>query len=204
MNISSVLSNLGVTTVETAAKTKVSQSAENSIQAEDSYTSKLTAIAAKYDPTNISLSDIPNLAKDLCDMGLVSTNVKIDLMSTAQAQESAMKLGLTIGGMNVKGDGTVNLLAFYDSERHQQPVEHGRQLAEDAYETLDDLASRLGNKDTASTATVFANLEGQQSLNMHAGISAYKSCIDQSTFDNQKIIDVFNAMTVSRNDTLSS
>jgi len=125
-------------------------------------------------------------------------------MSRAQLQESAMERGLTIGGMNVKGDGTVNLLAFYDSERHHQPVAFGRQLADDVYEALDDVASQLSSKDTVSTATTFANSGVQQSLNIHAGISAYKSSIDQSTFDTQKIYDVLKAMTVSHDDTISS
>ncbi len=204
MDISSMLSSIGVTTVEAGAKAIAGQSAENSIQPEDSYTSKLAAIGSKYDPTNIPLSEIPNLAKELYDRGLVTTNVKIELISIAQAQESAMERGLTIGGMHVKGDGTVNLLAFYDSERHHQPVAFGKQLADDAYEALDDVASQLNSKDTTSTSTAFANSGVQQSLNIRAGISAYKSGIDQSTFDGQKIIDVFKAMTVSRNDTTLS
>lgn len=204
MDISSMLSSIGVTTVEAGAKAIAGQSAENSIQPEDSYTSKLAAIASKYDPTNIPLSEIPNLAKELYDRGLVTTNVKIELISIAQAQESAMERGLTIGGMHVKGDGTVNLLAFYDSERHHQPVAYGRQLAEDSYDALDDVVSQVSSKDTASTAAAFANFKVQPSLNIQAGIAAYTSSIDQSTFDSQKIFDVFKAMTVSRNDSVAS
>ncbi len=204
MDISSMLSSIGVTTVEAGAKAIAGQSAENSIQPEDSYTSKLAAIGSKYDPTNIPLSEIPNLAKELYDRGLVTTNVKIELISIAQAQESAMERGLTIGGMHVKGDGTVNLLAFYDSERHHQPVAYGRQLAEDSYDALDDVVSQVSSKDTASTAAAFANFKVQPSLNIQAGIAAYTSSIDQSTFDSQKIFDVFKAMTVSRNDSVAS
>jgi len=70
MNITSAQSVAATALIESVNKSATAAQTSTQTNAEDSYTSDIAAIAAKYDPTNISLSEIPNLAKELYDKGL--------------------------------------------------------------------------------------------------------------------------------------
>ncbi len=171
--------------------------------AEDAYTSDIAAIAAKYDPTNIPLSQVADLGKALYNKGLISGFENSVLMGLSQRAELAMSQGLTIGGLNVRTDGTVNLLAFYDKLRSSQPNPLATQLATDTYNVLNDVALQEASTDAIPAVTSTTTV-AQAPVNISGALAAYTSSIDQSIFDTQKIFDVFKAMTASRNDTTAS
>jgi hypothetical protein len=200
---------MNVTSVQSPAITavvgKVNSPTTTSTQAtpaaiEDIYTSKIASIAAKYDPTNIPLSQIADLGKELYSKGLIPSDANSILMGLSQRQELAMSQGLSIGGLNVSNDGKVNLLAFYDSHRTSQPNANASKLAEDTYKALDAVALQAASFGTFPDAAPTTN-DTQDPLNLNSAITAYKSSIGQATHDNQKIYTVLQAMVESRNNT---
>lgn len=205
MNVSSV-QNISVTatigSVNNPATTTATQTSTPTT-VEDAYTSDIAAIAAKYDPTNIPLSQVADLGKELYNKGLISINESVLMMGLSQLEEDARSKGLHLGGLNVRTDGTVNLVAFYDKQRSSQPNPLATKLSSDIYNVLNDVAVQEAS--TSTTPAVTSTITGTQaSLNISGAISAYKSSIDQSTFDTQKIYDVLKAMTVSHDNTISS
>lgn len=203
MNITSAQSVAATALIESVNKSATAAQTSTQTNAEDSYTSDIAAIAAKYDPTNIPLSQVADLGKELYNKGLISSNENSIMMGLSQRAELAMSQGLTIGGLNVRTDGTVNLIAFYDELKSSQPNPLATKLASDTYNVLNDVAFQ-GASHGAIPAVTSATTGTQASLNISGAISAYKSGIDQSTFDSQKTLDILKAMTVSRNNTTSS
>lgn len=205
MNVSSAQNTSAsaiIGSVNNPAITNATQTSSPSAS-QDAYTSSIAEIAAKYDPTNIPLSQVADLGKELYNKGLISSAENSLMMGLSQLEEDARSKGLTLGGLNVRTDGTVNLVAFYDKQRSSQPNPLATKLASDTYNILNDVALQ-GASHGAPPAVTSTTTGTQASLNISGAISAYKSGIDQSTYDSQKIFDVLKAITLSRNGMTSS
>lgn len=193
MNVSPVLSTAGVVATGTASKAKTNQSAENAAPVTDSYSSTLSEIAAKYDPRHIALDDIPKLAKELHDNGLISGR-NASLMSTLpQLERWLEEEGLTLG-LQAGADGTVDLLRHFKDKLPYQRTEEATQRAEQAVDVLEALSGY--SQSASKSGNVSTNTGG--ALNVSGAISAYTAGIKTTTFDTQKVLDVLQALVAKK------
>jgi hypothetical protein len=152
----------------------------------DQYSSKLAAIATKYDPRHIQIDQIPDLGRELYKNGLISGVESMAMSALPVILQDAKKNGYNIG-MDANADGSVDLLTYEQ-----------RQLGS---------SKSFGNSGQAGERQQAVNvLEALSSLwkdrpNQHssaaAGLSAYQRNIENASIDTQRVLNVLEALSVS-------
>lgn len=148
MNISSVLSTLGVTSTGTASKSNTSQADEEITPTTDVYSSKIAKIAAKYDVTHISLDQVPELARELYNNGLVSGGGALGTMLGMPGIVNILSEdGQSLTGLNKGADGSVDLHGAIFA--YQSGIENS---ALDAQKVVNVLEALMSNRNSTSVS----------------------------------------------------
>lgn len=197
MNVSSVLSNLGVASTGTISGAKVAQVDEEITPTTDVYSSKIAKIAAKYDVTHISLDQIPELARELYNNGLVSGGGALGTMLGMPGIVNILaEDGQSLTGLSKGADGAVDLLGYWKNIASHQRSPEATEETKHATDILEALSSyrsaASGSSETTASTT-------QGATNLHGAISAYQSGIDNSALDAQKVVNVLEALMSNRN-----
>lgn len=160
---------------------------------DDTYESKLSEIASKYDPRHISLDDIPKLAKELYDNGLISNSDYSAMSSQAYFERSAEKDGLTIG-LAGGSDGTSDLVRVWKNNASYQPTAEATRSVAQTANILESLSFLPHNQ----SVSVNTNATPQSNIDIHGAISAYETGIENSTMDAQRVVDVLEALVAKK------
>jgi hypothetical protein len=176
----------------------VAESATTLTTTGDAYISKLAGIAAKYDPTHISLDQVPELGKDLYNSGMISSSAKAIMMGLPGIVKILARDGQSLGGLDIGTDGAVNLAKYWDSKASYQRTQEATNDVEQTASALETLASYQHNQVGANSTSA------QIPLDIKGAISAYEVGIKNSSLDSQKVVDVLQALATSRKESSTS
>ena len=195
MYVSSVLSTLGVTATGMTSKSKIIQTDGETTPAatEDVYSSKIAEIAAKYDPSHISLDQVPEFGKELYAKGLISSSANGIMMGLPGIVKILARDGQSLGGLDIGTDGDVNLIKYSDSMVPYQRTHEATVDVEQTASTFKALASYKHSQINSNNA-----VSAQNTLNFQGARSAYKAGIQNSSLDAQKVLEVLQALVTSR------
>lgn len=170
MNITSVQSTVAADMVGITKKSTATTDspATTSTATEDLYTSKVATIAAKYDPSNISLDQVPNFANELVKNGLISGTEGV-VLSSLPIIARHLKGGESMG-LDASANGSVNLLQFSRTQ----------------FQT----AQSFGKSDQLA--------DQQKTIDTITAISAYEQGAGNSSVDAQRVMDVLDALMSNR------
>ena len=195
MDVSALQSMIGTLTAETVGKATAVQSGTNTTavqtnEAKDTYQSKLSQIAAKYDVKHMSAKQVTDMAQELRDKGLISTPDFLGmallpyLMDGSDAGASAA----------MTADGTVDLSKYWKIVSvTPSDAEAGLKL----FNIL--ISDRKEKADSGKTAT-----STQSTVNVQAAASSYADAISKSTADPQSVINVLEALSLHSQNVSSS
>jgi len=185
-----------ITTLATknVSKAKATQSNESATTATDVYSSKVAAIAAKYDPKHMTLEQIPELGNELLKNGLISGTEGVVLSSLPIVVRS-LKGNETIG-LNAGSGGTVDLLQYAKSQFNTAKSFGKSDQLDGQQKTIDTLEAMSTYRQAQSGANNTA--ASQSVLDVHGAITAYETGIDNSTVDAQRLVGVLEALVTNR------
>jgi hypothetical protein len=152
----------------------------------DQYSSRLAAVAAKYDPRHIQVDQIPDLGRELYKNGLISGVESMAMSALPIILEDAKKNGYSIG-MDAHADGSVDLLTYEQrqlgsSKSFGNSGQTGeRQQAVNVLEALSSLWKDRPNQRNSTTS----------------GLSAYQGNIDDASIDTQRVLNVLEALSAT-------
>lgn len=200
MNVSSVQSTAaaavaGVIKTSTAVATPT---ATTSTSTEDVFTSKIAAIAAKYDPRHMTLEQVPELGNELLKNGLI-TGTESVVFSSLPIIARSLKGNETIG-LNKGTDGKIDLLQFTQTQFNTAKAFGNKEQLDGQENTINTLEAMSTYRKTQSGSAA-----SQSALDVRGAISAYETGIDNSTVDTQRVMSVLEAIVANReNKPLSS
>ncbi len=194
MNVSSVQSTAAATVAGTV-KSSIAiadPTATASTSTEDVFTSKIAAIAAKYDPRHMTMEQVPKLGNELLKNGLI-TGTEGVVFSSLPILARSLKGNETIG-LNAGADGKIDLLQFTQTQFNTAKSFGKNEQLDEQENTINALEAMSTYRQAQSGATT----SSQSALDVHGAITAYEAGIDNSTVDAQRIISVLEALVANR------
>jgi hypothetical protein len=175
MGVTPVQSTVAVVTTGAVKNSTnaVGSTATASVATGDAYSSSIAKIAAKYDPSNIQLSQVPDFANELVKNNLVSALEGVSMICQAKEMQKTSGSGAS-----------VNLLQY----EHQQ-LESAKIFGKEG-----QLAAQQ------QTVDVLETISGTHSSETSAARTAYETGIASTTVDPQHIMSVLEALTANRKD----
>lgn len=158
----------------------------------DAYSSKLADIASRYDVENITPRQMVAMEKELYSNGLISeTDYALTILHYNKPSFSASypgELDRPDEPRNMLADfkDMVSYMKTHDVVRNAEGVKNGQHIV-DGLEVLDYLHDKTASSKTGSAGTQ-SNADTQQA------ISSYKDVIGKSTFDAERVVAVLEAL----------